>query len=82
MFGYTPFMLACELGATDIISLLVTAGCDTKATDLHQHDGVQIARHAGHGESVNTCLKSVLERNNTQAIKEACRPRIHTVQFR
>ena len=59
MFGYTPFMLACELGATDIISLLLNAGCDTNATDQRGRRGLVIAAHAGHGDRVNACLQEL-----------------------
>ena len=67
MFGYTAFLLACELGAPDdVILLLLNAGCDTKATDLRQRTGLEIASDAGHGDRVAACLKSDgLERNNS-----------------
>ena len=60
MFGYTPFLLACELGAPDdVILLLLNAGCDTKATDLRQRTGLEIASHAGHGDRVYACLQAL-----------------------
>ena len=50
-------MLACELGATDIISLLLNAGCDTTARDFRGRKGITIARHAGHGDDVKNLLE-------------------------
>ena len=79
MFGYTPFMLACELGATDIISLLLNAGCDTNATDLRGRRGLVIAAHAGHGDRVNACLQELdatLERLGSTLAEYKHRPRI------
>ena len=77
-------MLACELGASDyIILLLLNAGCDTKATDLRQRTGLVIAAHAGHGDRVNACLRSsdALERLSSTLAEYEHRPSIKD-QFR
>eukprot|EP01046_Picozoa_sp_COSAG06_P063665 COSAG06_NODE_14887_length_1117_cov_1.148330_1_plen_279_part_10 len=44
----TPFMLACELGASEVAVALLKAGCDASATDDRGRTGVQLALLAGH----------------------------------
>ena len=44
----TPFMLACEVGAREVVVALLEARCDAYATDDRGRTGVQLALLAGH----------------------------------
>ena len=54
-------MLACELGASDdIILLLLDAGCDITAQDVRGRKGIIIARQAGHGDDVKNLIEGAI----------------------
>ena len=41
--GYTPYMIACECGFTDLADLLVAKGCSTDLVNLASKTGKQLA---------------------------------------